>query len=414
MKDYGINKKKILLSKIVEKRTNEDYVNLLQYLLRWKNKMLEMRAAEAHKPYRKKVIKILLTKNDKEELQRCFTKWKYGGLKRLPIMPYIVAKRFLKKVLCRRAYNEFVKKMRERDPKVLKAKGKDLIKALNDIKDNRLRDFLKKLIRYIQRKYLGKIQPKVNDKLRDYYLRKYLDKWYENTIGDAQRKKEKLANWLKNKFTQDKINKENRIKDLLNKFINNKEKVKKLHLAYGFYKYYKNVKLDQQIENAKIIQDFCRKVLDTTIRDKLEKQKKLAELMEKLHRKKFFKDLQELANKAAPIMEEEYRRRKNKLERLRKVINNNDKAKNLDILRKYWEIWKNSKGIYEDISITIQKRIRQYLSKKKLKLLRRLNEILMKLILLNKDKENDLIRSNLHKWRKNARAIECDENAKIR
>ena len=55
-----------------------------------------MRAADAHKPYRKKVIKILLTKNDKEELQRCFTRWKYGGLKRLPIMPYIVAKRFLK------------------------------------------------------------------------------------------------------------------------------------------------------------------------------------------------------------------------------------------------------------------------------------------------------------------------------
>ena len=115
MKDYGINKKKILLSRIVEKRTNIDYINLLQYLLRWKNKILEMWAADAHKPYRKKVLKILLTKNDKEELQRCFTKCKYGGLKRLPIMPYIVAKRFLKKVLCRKAYNEFVKKMLERD-----------------------------------------------------------------------------------------------------------------------------------------------------------------------------------------------------------------------------------------------------------------------------------------------------------
>ena len=45
-------------------------------------------------------------------------------------MPYIVAKRFLKKVLCRRAYNEFVKKMTERNPKVLKAKGKDLYKVL--------------------------------------------------------------------------------------------------------------------------------------------------------------------------------------------------------------------------------------------------------------------------------------------
>ena len=177
--NYQKNKKKIILAKIVEKKTGNDQLNLLQYLLRWKNKIYELRAAEAHKPYRKKIIRILLTKNDKEELQRCFTKWKYSGYKRLPIMPYIVAKRFLKKVLCRRAYNEFVKKMTERNPKVLKKKGKELIKALQDIKNNRIRDFLDKLLKFIQRKYLGKIQPKVSDKVKEYYLKKYFDRWVE-------------------------------------------------------------------------------------------------------------------------------------------------------------------------------------------------------------------------------------------
>ena len=49
-------------------------------------------------------------------------------------MPYIVAKRFLKKVLCRKAFKEFVKKMTERNPKVLQAKGQDLIKAIKNIK----------------------------------------------------------------------------------------------------------------------------------------------------------------------------------------------------------------------------------------------------------------------------------------
>lgn len=72
--------------------------------------MYELRAAEAHKPYRKKVIKILLTKNDKEELQRCFTKWKYSGYKRLPIMPYIVAKRFLKKFYAEDLIENLLKK----------------------------------------------------------------------------------------------------------------------------------------------------------------------------------------------------------------------------------------------------------------------------------------------------------------
>ena len=156
--------------------------------------MLEIRAKEAHKPYRKKVIKILLTKNDKEELQRFFTRWKYSGYKRLPIMPYIVAKRFLKKVLCRKAFKEFVKKMTERNPEVLKAKGKELIKAIKNIQDKRIRDFLDKLLKHIQEKYLGKIQPKIGDKVKEYYLKKYWDRWVENTLLDAQKKNMKFKN----------------------------------------------------------------------------------------------------------------------------------------------------------------------------------------------------------------------------
>ena len=412
-KDYGLNKKKLLLSKIVEKRTNIDYINLLQYLLRWKNKMLEMRAAEAHKPYRKKVIKILLTKNDKEELQRCFTKWKYSGLKKLPIMPYIVAKRFLKKVLCRRPYHEFVKKMTERNPKVLKAKGKELIKALDDIKDHRLKDFLTKLIKYIQRKYLGKVQPKVGDKVREYYLKKYFDRWVENTLEDAKRKKELLANWLKNKFTQDKLNKDNKKKDLLDKFLKKLDRAKKMNLAYAFYKFRKNAKLDEQIENAQIIQKYCRKILATTIKNKLENRKKLADLMDKLHRKKFFKDLAELAKEAGPIMQEDYLKRRAKFDKLRKVVNTSDRLKNLDLLRKYFDIWRNkSKGLLQEYAITLQKKIRQLLSKKKLNLLKRLNDILFKLIMYNKDKEKDLLASRLCQWLAIAKSLECDENAR--
>ena len=411
--DYDINKKKIMLTKMLSKRTNIDYINLLHYFLRWKNKVLEMRAAEAHKPYRKKVIKILLTKNDKEELQRCFTKWKYGGLKRLPIMPYIVAKRFLKKVLCRRAYNEFVKKMTERNPEVLKAKGKDLIKALKDIKDHRLREFLIKLIKFIQRKYLGKIQPKIKDKTNEYLLRKYFDRWVQNTIEDTKRKKEFLAKWLKNKFENDKLNKEKKLKDLLTKFIKKKENAKNLNLAYGFYKFRKNAKLDQQIENAKIIQKFCRRVFDNVIKNKLNKQQELADLMVKLHRKKFFKDLKDLAKNANAIIKEKIVKKKFRLDKLKNVVRNNDKLKNLDLLKKYWDIWKNNKGLLEDYAITLQKKIRQLLAKKKLGLYRRLNEILLKLITYNKDKEKELLAYRLNQWLKKTKSLQCDENARI-
>ena len=411
--NYQKNKKKILLSKIIEKKTGNNHLTLLQYLLRWKNKVYELREAEIHKPYRKKIIRILLTKNDKEELQRCFTKWKYGGLKKLPIMPYIVAKRFLKKVLCRRAYNEFVKKMTERNPAVLKKKGNELIKTLNDIKDHRLKDFLTKLIRFIQTKYLGKIQPKVSDKVKEYYLRKYFDKWVDNTLGYIERRKEIITNYIKNKIAENKIKKEKRINELLKKFVDNLTKNRNLLLSYGFLKYYKNTKLDQQLENAKIIQDFCREKLDTIIKDRLQKRKELADLLTKLYRQKFFNDLKDLANNSAPILEENYRRIKTKFDKLRKVVGTNDKIKNLEILRKYWNIWKNNKGLFDKYSIMIQKEVRRLISKRKLNNIKRLNDILFKIIMYNKEKEKDLLASKLHQWRVITKKLECQDNAKI-
>ena len=405
-------KKYLLLRKIFENRYNIEYITLLQYLLRWKNKMLEIRAKELHKPYRKKVIKILLTKNDKEELQRYFTRWKYSGYKRLPIMPYIVAKRFLKKVLCRKAFKEFIKKLTERNPEVLKEKGKALIKAIKNIQDKRIRDFLNKLLKAIQEKYLGKILPKVNDKVKEYYLKKYWDRWVENTLRDAQRKKELIAKWLQRKFHEQQLKNDKKLKNLLTKFINKKDNYEKLLLYTGFYKFLKNVKLDEKISNAKTIQKFCRKVLDTVIKDRLLKRKELAELLNKLFKKKFLKDLNEIAKELSPILKEEGLKRKNMLDKLRNVVNYNDKIKRNEILKKYFDIWKNSKGLLDDYALILQQKIRQYLAKKKLDLMKKLNEILLKLILLNEDKQKELLYSKFYLWLKNTEKINCHHNAK--
>ena len=411
--DYQKNKKKILIAKIVEKKISNNYLTLLQYFLRWKNKVYELRAAEAHKPYRKKIVRILLTKNDKEELQRCFTKWKYSGYKRLPIMPYIVAKRFLKKVLCRRAYNEFIKKMTERDPKVLRKKGKELIKALQDIKNNRIRDFLNKLIKFIQRKYLGKIQPKIGDKIKEYYLKKFFDKWVENTLGLMEKRKELIANWLRNKLAENKLKNDKRKDELLHKFFDNLEKNSKLLLYYGLLKFRKNAKLEEQNVNAKIIQNYCRGLLNTIIKDRLQKRKELADLLYKLYRKKFFEDLKDLANNSAPILQENYKKIKYKLDKLKKAIKDSDNSKNLEILRKYWNIWKNNPGLYEKYTIIIQKEVRKFFSKRKLDNMKRLNDILFKLYMTNKEKEKDLLASKFYQWLSISKSLACDENTRI-
>ena len=410
---YQNNKKKIMISKIIEKKISNNHLTLLQYLLRWKNRIYELRAQDVHKPYRKKIIRILLTKNDKEELQRCFTKWRYGGLKRLPIMPYIVAKRFLKKVLCRRAFKEFVKKMNERNPNILKKKGRELIKTLTDIKNNRLRDFLKRLIQFIQRKYLGKIQPRIADKIRQYFLKKYFDRWVDNTILYARRRRVIITEILKKKIAELKVKRDKKIKIVLRKLVNGLINSKKLLLSYAFLKYYKNTKLDIQIENARIIQDFCRNKLDNIIKYRIQIRKELAEFLVNLHRKKFFKDLKDFSNQAAPILLERYRSKETKYVKLKITIIDNDRNKKLAILRKYWDIWKNNNGLFDKYSLIIQKKIRMWLAKNKLRDIKKLRELLLKIIILNKDKENELLASRLHQWRKNARLVECIENSKI-
>ena len=411
--NYKRNKKRIMLAKIIEKKSSNNYLTLLQYLLKWKNKMYELKVADVHLPYRRAIIKILLTKNDKEKLQKCFLKWKYGRLKQIPIMPYIVAKRFLKKVLCRRAFNEFVKKMNERNPKVLRMKGKQLIKTLKDIKDNRIRDFLLKLIRFIRIRYLRKIQPKVDDTLKKYYLRKYFNRWVDNTLGYIEKRKEIITQYLKTKLTENKVKKTLRIKEILRKYVKRQINNKKRLLEYGLLKYYKNTKLDIQLENAKIIQDFCREQLDKIIKIRLQKRKELADLLNKLYRKKFFNDLRDLANQASPLLKENRRRIKTRVTILRKVVTTSDTIKNLDFLKEYWNRWKRNKGLLEKYALIIQTKYRKYLSVKILRSLRRLNEVLLKIILLNKDKEKEILASRLHQWRKNARLIECEENAKI-
>ena len=106
-------------------------------------------------------------------------------------------------------------------------------------------------------------------------------------------------------------------------------------------------------------------------------------------------------------------RQKNKLDKLKNVLDKNDKNKINEILKKYWDIWKNNKGLLDDNALILQKKIRQYLAKKKLDLMKKLNEILFKFIMTNKDKQNELLYSKFYQWLKNTKKLNCHNNARI-
>ena len=408
------NKKIYLLKSIIDKKESDEFVNLLQYFLRWKSRMYELRAAEAPIPFRKTVVSILLTKNDKEELQRCFTRWKYGGLKKLPIMPYIVAKHILKKLFCRRPFYEFVKKMNERNPKVLKEKGQKLIDILEKIgKKKPFEKFLRKIKFYIAVRKLKETQPKIHDILKNYYLRKYLQRWIDNTLVATERKREILLSWLKKRMEKYKKERAEQMKYLLELILYRIERNKDLLLSYSFLKWVKNARLDTQIENAGIIQNYCRKILETVIKKKIEKQKKLAAFLLKLHARKFIDNLVVFGKDLEPPYKEYLKNKKNKLDKLQKAINVIEKAKNKEILREAFNTWKNNKAIYDKYSIVIQNRVRILLSKNKLKHKKRLVHILIKLHEYHVGIEKEKLDYGFHKWLAAAKRLECEENAKI-
>ena len=171
-----------------------------------------------------------------------------------------------------------------------------------------------------------------------------------------QKKKELIVKWLKKKYDEHKFKKNKKLKDLLTKFINKIDNYNKLILSNGFYKFNKNAKLAEKIQNAKVIQKFCRGVLNTVIKERILKRKELAELLNKLYNKKYLKDLNQVAKDLSPILKEEILNKKNKLDKLRNVLDKNDKNKRNEILKKYWDIWKNNKSLLDDYAIILQKK----------------------------------------------------------
>ena len=69
--------------------------------------------------------------------------------------------------------------------------------------------------------------------------------------------------------------------------------------------------IQEIIDENKVIQKFCRGVLDTVIKERLLKRKELAKLLNKLYNKKFLNDLKQIAKEIAPILKEKEMDKKN-------------------------------------------------------------------------------------------------------
>ena len=406
------NKKNDILLKLVPKRVKHEKFILYKYLLRWRNKIYGINSTNLNISYGAKLINILLSKNDKQNLLKAFNKWRYGKNDRIPVNAYLVAIKKIKNVICKNPFKKFVNKLDKTNPKRLKPKAIKVEKIFEKItKEKPFEIFIKKIKMIIRVNQLKKIQPKVHDLIKKYYLQKYLNRWRNNTKEQRLKNMKIISKWLKKKYDIEKDKRKKRRDELLKRLVINliKEDKQKLKFPLHFWKRITNIYI--QNDNARIIQNFCRRILINKNRKKKYDQKRLTNLLIKLYKKTIIKKVTDKKD-VEPINKFIIIKKEN-TNKLRNIIRNRDKSNNKILLRLAILKWNEGKPKYDRSIQIIQNKIRQIISKNKLNDKRLLQTILKHIINTKGNKEKILLRNKLLQWYAIAKKLNYHDTSKI-
>ena len=169
----------------------------------------------------------------------------------------------------------------------------------------------------------------------------------------------------KKKYNIEKEKRKKRRSKLLKRIINNliKEDKHKMQFPLHFWKRITNIYTEN--DNARIIQNFCRKILLKIQNKKLDDQKKLTNLIIKLYKKTIIKTVTD--QKDVGEVNHFINTKKENENKLRDIINNRDKSNNRILLRLAFLKWNEGKPKYDRSIQIIQKKVRHIISKKKIK-----------------------------------------------
>ena len=194
--------------------------------------------------YGKKMLSILLNKNDKQNILKAFNKWRYGKNEKIPVNAYKAALRKIKTVICKEPFRKFVDKLDKTNPKKLRPKAIKIETIIEKItKEKPFVKLIKNMRTIIRVNQLKKIQPKVHDITRKYYLQKYLDRWRYNTKEQRLKNMKVITKWLKKKYDIEKERRKKRRSELLKRIIGNlvKEDKHKMQFPLHFWKRITNI-----------------------------------------------------------------------------------------------------------------------------------------------------------------------------
>ena len=296
-------------------------------------------------------------------------------------------------------------KVLERSSRIMGGKGEVVLRALQDIirsPYNKLIDNMKFLSKV---KALKKIQPKVHDKIKSYYLPKALKKWKENTYDVTVRQTKILQKFLRDqyhkKMERDKLRRE----ALLSNIVKRKQRNDLYKLQLPFNIWSKKVKLAKLNSSINKIQNLFRCHLAKEKQKNLSSQNKWNILFKKLIVKNGVDTLRSAGNyKITKISQNKILN--NILDR--KIFNDGQSK-----LKTYFDKWRRYNQYANKCANRIQNGYRTYLANKEKNRLRRINDILKRTVLKHDKTNNDTLRSKLRKWNNKAKLINYDRNSRI-
>lgn len=327
-------KQRIVLLKKIHEKYEKDNKNKLRSLLRdW-------------------IIRSLMIKNNEgaKTIQRIYRKMAKIHKKNAAIDNL---KNLFKKYTIRRLTNGM-----EKISRVMGGKGLLVYKTIEDIlyrgPFNKLINNLKTIRRV---NALKKIQPKVHEQLKKYYLPKALKKWKENTYDQTNKHTLSLQKFLRDQYEKKKKRDKEKRELILNEIVNRKIKNDLYKLKLPFNIWYKKVMLEKMNEAATKIQNKFRQSLS---KEKVEDTKAI---------NKYLKLVELLKNKTLVDVLKQVKNDKSTKDNIKKILTKilskkifvNDKAN----LENSFNKWKRYNQLTKDYATRIANAFRTYKAKKK-------------------------------------------------
>ena len=372
--------RKLLLIKIHENKENKNKIKLMSALIDWLHRALKKKNDEGAKKiqeiYRKR-LEMKKKNNANEKLKNIFKKY---------------VKHKLSNIM-------------EKVSRILGGKGLIVYKTLQDIIYKNPFNILLNNLKIIGKEnVLKKIQPKIHDRLKKYYLPKALKKWKENTYDQTIKHTILLQKFLRDQYNKKMKKDKERRELLLLQFINKKIKNNSYKLKLPFNMWYKKVKLQKMNEKATKIQNNFRKSLASKKAKDLKTGDKYLKLIKNLKKK----SLIDIIKKIKDNKENKNNRKKKLLSILSKKIIFNDKAN----LENCFNKWKKINQITKDSATQIANAFRSYKARKERNRLNKINSLIKKHFLKHEKKDNDIKRTKLRKWNNKSKLIKINEKVR--